>query len=181
MSHQLEDLVSRLAPVNEESRPAFAYLFSDASRAAATLNVLNDANYLDIALNSRVEYLPPFISEGLCAADLEKIRSISYDPDEFEFLLEFYEELYPDHGDPLSQAKQDFYDELVLDAAAGIQDELMSDREASYVVMERALTLSHRFDKDQQTVADDIIASFTYSYGMSPEDYADSMRNRHNI
>lgn len=175
--YQPEDLISRLAPINKKSRPAFAYLFSDPVRAAATLNVLNDADYLDIALSGDLEELPSHVAEGFQPGDLDRLDEVSFDPDEFEFLVEFYSQLYPNHGDPLAQATQELYEEELEDAADGIQDEILSDREASYVVMELALRLSQRFDKDPQAVADDIIASFKYSRGMTPEDYADSVRN----
>lgn len=59
-----------------------------------------------------------------------------------------------------------------------IQDEILADREASMVVMEVALTLSHRYDKDQGTVASDIEAAFTYKFGESPSDWADTARDR---
>jgi hypothetical protein len=170
--YEPEELVSRLGPMNEESRAAVAYLFAEPDRAASTLNVLNDANYLAAAQIDDLDGLPPSVSEGFAPGDLARLREISFDPDEFEFLVDFYAELYPEYGDPLAQSKQEFYDEVVEDAASGIQDEILSDREASSVVMKLALEISHRFDRDQQAVADDIIASFTYSHGMSPEDYA---------
>jgi hypothetical protein len=176
--YQPEALVPRLEEMNSESRAAVAHLFAEPNRAASTLNVLNNANYLSVVQCDDLESLPLFVSEGLQPEDLERIREISFNPDEFEFLKEFFAELYPNWDDPLAQAKQELYDEEVEDAADGIQDEILSDREASYVVMGLALKLSHRWDRDQQAVADDIIASFTYSHGMSPEDYADSVRNR---
>lgn len=176
-NYKPEDLVSRLKLLNQKSREDMAHLFSEPSRAAATLNILNDANLLDIAMTGSRDGLPSYASERLASEDLARIARISFDPDEFEFLVDFYAELYPELEDPLAEARQELYDERVEDAASEIQDEILSDREASYVVMERALRLSQQFDKDQQTVADDIIASFTYSHGMSPEDYADSVRN----
>lgn len=180
-NYKPEDLVSRLKPLSRKSREDMAYLFSEPSRAAATLNILNDANLLDAALTGSLDGLPSYASEGLVSEDLARIARISFDPDEFEFLVDFYAELYPELEYPLSQATQELYDDEVEEAAAGIQDEILGDREASYVVMERALRLSRQFDKDQQVVANDIIASFTYSHGMSPEDYADSVRNPHEM
>lgn len=180
-NYKPEDLVSRLKTLNWKSREDMAYLFSDPARAAATLNILNDANLLDAALTASLDDLPSYASAGLTPEDLARIARISFDPDEFEFLVDFYAELYPELEDPLAQATQELYDELVEDAASELQDEILSDREASYVVMERALRLSRQFDKDQQIVADDIIASFTYSHGMSPEDYAESVRTRREI
>lgn len=179
--HKAEDLVPRLELLNQESRKDVAYLFSDPARAAATLNILNDANLLDVASTGELDDLPHHASTGLAADDLARINRISFDPDEFEFMVEFYTELYPHLEDPLAQSKQEFYDEVIQDAASRIQDEILSDREASDVVMELALGLSRRFDKDQQVVADDIIASFTYTHGMSPENYADSVRTGHDF
>ncbi|NTF17427.1 hypothetical protein G6L37_03245 [Agrobacterium rubi] len=177
-----QDLVQRLSEINEESREDIANLFSDPTRAASFLNIINDANLLDIATcRGALEHLPARASAGLTEEDIARITRISFDPDEFEFLVDFYTELYPEHGNPLAEAANEFYDECVEDAADGIQDQILSDREASSVVMELALPLSHRFDKDQQTVADDIIASFTYKHGSSPEDYADSVRIRNEM
>lgn len=179
--YEPEELVSRLGELNEESRVAVAYLFAEPARAASTLNVLNNANYLSCALGDDLEGLPPSVSEGFAEGDLARIREISFDPDEFEFLVELYSDLYPEYGDPLGQSKQELYDEQIEEVASTIQDEILSDREASTVVMELALRMSHRFDRDQQAVADDIIQSFTYSHGMSPDDYADSVRSGHDI
>jgi hypothetical protein len=177
MPYEIAELISRMDAINDESRAAFAYLFSDPARGAATLNILNDANVLDVAMEGNIDDLPPYTAQGLQAADFTRIQEISFDPDEFEFLVNLYSELYPDHEDPLATAKSELYDEVIDEAASGIQDEILADREASTVVMELALGISHRFDRDQQSVADDIVANFIYSHGMSPEDYADSVRN----
>lgn len=176
------DLIARLSEINEESRVDVSHLFSDATRAASFLSIINDANLLDVATGTNgLDHLPGYASAGLTEEDMARVSRISFDPDEFEFLVDLYSKLYPEHGDPLEEAKQEFYDECVESAAGAIEDGILSDREASTVVMELALPLSHRFDKDQQVVADDIVASFTYSHGMSPEDYADTARSGNEI
>lgn len=73
-------------------------------------------------------------------------------------------------------AKED-YEEKIDAAVDYVQTAILSDEEATTVVMERALPLSHRFDLDQQRVADDINAAFKYKFGMDPSDYADSVRS----
>lgn len=74
--------------------------------------------------------------------------------------------------------EDDYYDETIEMAAEKLQEEILSDREASYALMELALPISHRYDRDQQAVADDISASFVYRHGVSPDDYADSVRSQ---
>jgi hypothetical protein len=72
---------------------------------------------------------------------------------------------------------EDQYDEAINSQLEHIQDEILSDKEASTVVMEVALKLSHQFDKDQETVASDIEAAFKYKHGEEPSDWADTMRD----
>jgi len=74
---------------------------------------------------------------------------------------------------------EEAYDEEISAAVEDVQTAILSDEEATTVVMEKALPLSHRFDLDQQQVADDISAAFKYKFGMDPSDYADSVRSPH--
>jgi len=70
----------------------------------------------------------------------------------------------------------DAYAEDIGFAMRDLQDGILADREATTVLMEKALPLSHRWNKDQQAVANDIKAGFRYWFGLDPEDYADSVR-----
>jgi len=65
------------------------------------------------------------------------------------------------------------YDDDVAYAADEVREQILSDGEAATAVMEKALRLSHLYDKDQQVVANDIEFSFRHKYGQNPADYAD--------
>jgi len=172
-----EELLPRLAEFPPATRDALSRLLHDARKGAAMLQVLNDADHLESVLAGDRPDLPGNMADVLSDEDMALFPSLTIEPDEFEAMVRFYEELHPgcDHG--LGRAMKDVYDEAVEMAASRVEDEILSDREATTVVMELALPLSHQFDKDQQEVADDISASFTYSHGMTPEDYADSRGN----
>jgi hypothetical protein len=76
----------------------------------------------------------------------------------------------------MGKSQDELYDDAIDSEMEHIHDEILSDKEASTVVMEVALKLSHRFDKDQDMVASDIDAAFKYKHGEEPSDWAATIR-----